>query len=145
VTLEEELEHAWEGMDPPSPDGITAHVCPECEEVAGYFGGRRWQELVNADELRYHECALSLFTPQAFHYYLPAFIRATLRDPKGADVIPDGITFAFESELGAASRERLPLFTAAQRQSVARFLRELVTLRLTDEEQIEPLAQVLES
>jgi hypothetical protein len=62
---------------PPLPENITSHPCEECEAVTEDFSGVRWwcadDELidVNVD-------ALPLFTPAAYHYYLPAFFLRAL-------------------------------------------------------------------
>lgn len=144
MNFDEELASAWHDASPPSPEFITPHRCDECDEIAAFFAGKAWVELVDVEKLRYHEAALSLFGGEAFHYYLPAFMRATLSDPLAADVIPDGIKSSIKLELGPASRGRLPLFTRQQRRMVARFLRMLPPLDLAEREEIEALAEILE-
>lgn len=115
MNLDDDLREAWQGVTPPPLDQITSHECPECDEIAAFFGGRPWSDFVDVDALRYNECALALFAPVAFHYYLPAFIRATLDDPVRADLIPGSIVSSLGLEFGPAGRERLRWFTPAQR------------------------------
>jgi len=141
--LEDRLVSAWSGFEPPPLDRITTHKCSECDEIADYFGGTVWYDLTDINALRYHEVALALFAPEAFHYYLPAFMRATLRDPSGADVIPEGIMSSLELELNSRSL-RLELFTAEQRRVVAQFLRALPELQVAETDDVEILALAME-
>ena len=63
----------------PLPVSITEcdPDCPECNDLTAEFQGRRWQELDDARiEANY---SLSLLTPRAFHYFLPAYLRFSLR------------------------------------------------------------------
>jgi len=122
MTFNDQLVAAWSGVQAPTVDQITEHRCAECDEIAEYFGGRHWQEFTNVTELRYHYDALALFSNVAFHYYLPAFMTATLKDLDAADVIPDGIILSFRYEFGQAARGRLELFNQCQRAVVAEFL-----------------------
>jgi hypothetical protein len=57
VNIDDELAAAWAAVAPPSPGAITSHECPE--EIAAFFAGRPWGELVDVNSLRYHECTLA--------------------------------------------------------------------------------------
>ncbi len=46
---------------------------PESREVAKAFRGKDWRN-VSAEMVREYACALPLFTPVAFRYYLPAYM-----------------------------------------------------------------------
>lgn len=141
--FEERLAAAWADVDVPRDDDITDHICEECDEIARYFGARPWQNFTDVQELRLHSEALTLFSRTAFHYYLPAFMRATLRDPVTADAIPDGIMFCFECELGAASRDRLSLFSTAQLDVVGEFMEILARQEIEDADDALLLASCL--
>lgn len=122
MTFDKRLSAAWSDVSAPTVDKIAEHHCEECDEIAEYFGGQPWQQFASITELRYHSDALALFSNVAFHYYLPAFMIATLRDAVAADVIPDNIVYSFRCELGQAARGRLELFSQTQRAVVAEFL-----------------------
>jgi hypothetical protein len=114
----------------PGDDHITSHQdCLECEAIARYFCGTSWRDHQLAKLWEYH-AAIALFTPQAFHYFLPAFMLATLEHPQDADLIPHSIASQFTRPLQTENDERcryftdrFSLFTAPQRAAIAAFLR----------------------
>ena len=65
--------------DPPLAESITSHPCEECAGVTKDFGGVRWW---SADDSLIDENfdKLPLFTPEAYHYYLPAFLLRALNE-----------------------------------------------------------------
>lgn len=134
MTFEQRIVVAWSGIQPPTVSKITDHRCLECDEIAEYFGGRSWQQFTNVKELRYHSDALALFSKEAFHYYLPAFMTATVEDAVAADVIRDGISLSFICEFGQAARGRLELFNQSQRNVVAEFLETLCAGNAADDQ-----------
>ena len=64
-----------------------------------------------------------MFTPRAHQYYLPAFMVASLKEPREADVIPDNIIGHFASHEDPFWWERIRLFTPAQCDVIAMFIR----------------------
>jgi uncharacterized protein DUF6714 len=62
----------------------------ECNEIRSKFRGRHWQDLSVGDLLQEPD-ALSFFTNEAFRYFLPAFIKASLLDPERADRLPNAV------------------------------------------------------
>ena len=143
MTFDERLRAAWAGVPAPILEKITEHQCEECDEIAAYFGGQSWQQFTNITELRCHADALALFSNVAFHYYLPAFMNATIRDADAADVIPDNIVFSFRCELGQAARGRLELFSQNQRAVVAEFMETLYENDGADDDEILTVARLL--
>jgi Family of unknown function (DUF6714) len=88
--LEGELERAFGHLPLPKSDGIVydnsgEHL--ECNQVRAKYSGRHWRDLSIEDIIEEPD-ALAFFTDEAFRFYLPAFIRASLRDPERADLIP---------------------------------------------------------
>jgi hypothetical protein len=73
----------------------------------GYIGGENldrlsghtWQS-VPLDLLLWLSDEMMFFYIEGFHYFLPAFLLATLRFPDEAGTIPDGLLFAFSYEKG---------------------------------------------
>jgi hypothetical protein len=83
--VEEQIVAAF--ADVPAPDEGRLHdrsteAAADCEP----FQGKRWQE-VPAEVLDRHQYALFWFTPEAYHYYLPAFLRAGLVAPDAVFVL----------------------------------------------------------
>lgn len=64
-------------IEPPGFDELTGHRCEECDELRDLFFGKKWWEL-DRELVRENYGQLSLFQPQAYKYYLPAFILEAL-------------------------------------------------------------------
>jgi hypothetical protein len=123
MNIREHIIKAFRDVLPPSPDNITACPCLECLEIAQYFRGTSWQGHPPRD-LRIHSAALSLFTPAAYRYWLPAFMLAEIDDPETADIIAEGIAYDFtESNLRDA---RVSHFTQGELRAIAAFFDECV-------------------
>lgn len=75
MDFDAELIAAWTGVAIPARSDITSHRCPECDDIADFFEGKSWEDLVDIEALRFHFEALTLFASPAFHYYLPAFMQ----------------------------------------------------------------------
>ena len=95
---------------------------PERQEIAGAFSGRTWHAL-SIEELRYHDIALSCFTPQAFAYYLPAYLLAISDDLVKADILVDSTLYYLRPRSGFIEklRARMEALSSQQRQAVAHF------------------------
>ena len=91
-----QIEQAFANTTYPGDDHLTncpRKNCDDCMEIARDFRGKSWSSLTDVKLLRHHESALALMTPEALHYYLPAFMLAALKDSKTADVILDNLEF----------------------------------------------------
>jgi hypothetical protein len=123
--LRQRILAAFPKYDPPLPENITSHRCEECYGVRDDFRGVRWwaadDELIdeNFDDL-------PLFTPEAYHYYLPAFLLRAL------DIFdPDNLVVQFcvynlspmKTPIDDPwQRARLNQFTPEQITAIANFL-----------------------
>lgn len=67
--------------------------CDECAEIAEAFEGKHWTSLRDIRFLRKHQEALHLLQPEAFRYYLPAFMLGYLRTRADSWGIPDKLEF----------------------------------------------------
>ena len=76
--------------------GTLDGPCRECSEVVEYFRGKG-QYGHNPKELGWVAFGLVPFTPEAFSYWLPAFIEASVLHPKDADSVTESLEFRFES------------------------------------------------
>jgi hypothetical protein len=134
MNLENSIREAWSDARRPDANSLTPHSCPECDEIAQTFAEKDWRQMRDIELLRYNGVALTLFSASAFHYYLPAFMIATLNDPKGVDLIPDTILSNAEREVNGDPKGWLPLFTEAQRRTLAAFLLECIARGILDEQ-----------
>ena len=113
------IEDAWHDVPYPGDDKIFTPASYDDEDIVNYFGGTTWRAHTPAD-LRAHCSAFIFFTPEAFHYWLPAFMIAAIQDPDEADVVVDNIP---DSLTDSCASERWPLFSVSQRQAVAVYFR----------------------
>src|ERR1700751_5199817 len=97
MSLKETITQAFADVPYPGDDNITRcpYNCSECRRIAVYFKGKP-SIGYPVEELRNFHVALSLFTPEAFHFFLPGFMLASMNSYEKGDVIPDAIRFHFE-------------------------------------------------
>lgn len=79
----------------PHPSMITSHDCQECYEISEAFKGKNWKD-VDQHILIFQRDALPLFTPEAWRYYLPAYMLFAIHDYSEADTIPHNIVWGIE-------------------------------------------------
>ena len=112
------IENPWRDVEYPGDSKIfTPDSCND-EDIVRYFRGTTWRGHAPA-ELRAHSSAFTFFTPEAFHYWLPAFMIAAIQSPEEADVVVDLIPWSVSNRYAA---QRWPLFSRIQRQAVAAYL-----------------------
>jgi hypothetical protein len=126
MSLRETIKEAFADVPYPGDKNITRcpYHCKPCEEISEYFKGKGW-EGHSVEDLRDHHTALSLFTPEAFHYFLPAYMLASIESYDKTDILPDSIRFHFEFNLDHRDHflVRLSKFSEAQRNAIVEFLR----------------------
>ncbi len=111
--LRREIEEAFPLApipEPPFPAGRIA------DDVAAHFSGRSWRA-VEAGILRTQPRILERLTPEAFRYYIAAYLMASIEDPVDDDILPSLIVTSVAAR-GTDARKLAP----AQRKVVARFL-----------------------
>jgi hypothetical protein len=60
--------------DVPYPKGVIApHNCEECREVTTVFANKNWKT-IEPEILEDNFGVIPLFSPEAFHFFLPAFL-----------------------------------------------------------------------
>lgn len=125
MALKQTIETAFAEVPYPGDDNITRcpYHCAECRRIADFFKGKTWPHLT-LEGLRAHHVALSLFTPEAFHYFLPAFMLVSMVSYEKGDVIPDAIRFHFEysAEMQGHFAVRMSRFTVEQRHAIIDYL-----------------------
>ena len=125
MTLKQTIEHAFLDVLYPGDNNIThcPYNCAECRRIADFFKGKEWRGQTAAELKNYH-VALSLFTPEAFHYFLPAFMLVSLDSYEKGDVIPDAVRFHFEysAEMQGHFAVRMSKFSGEQREAIIDYL-----------------------
>jgi len=77
----------------PIPTGLLSRNSDDAS-ATHYFSGTTWHGH-KTTALRQHSDALYEFEPEAFRYYLPAFMLAEITDPIEADIIGEAIVWFF--------------------------------------------------
>ncbi len=105
------IESAFDHVGYPGDVNIIQCGCPICRQITEYFRGTKWQ-MHTLEGLRKHQLAITLFTPEAFRYFLPAFMTQSLGAWSDTCLIPFLITKQFlplrEDEATQRRHRRLP-------------------------------------
>lgn len=126
--MKEQIEAAFAGVQRPDDTNVVyddtgGHL--ECNEVAAAFRGKHWKQ-VPLEVLRDHYSGLFFFTPEAYRFYLPAYLCAVLLHYEDGDMIPGSIVFSLipPSHAGDVQnyRQRMDGFTSPQRNAIKSFL-----------------------
>jgi hypothetical protein len=135
TTLTNAIVAAFSEVPYPGDDNLTPkkpYLDLESDQIAEFLKGKRWQQL-NAEyvwsEYQGDPGALLTFmTPEAFQYYLPAFLLMSILEYEKADVMADSVLYNLRprDQLDEERfKERFDRLTLDQRKSVAATLRSL--------------------
>ncbi|WP_432721247.1 hypothetical protein R0381_002610 [Jeongeupia wiesaeckerbachi] len=115
--LIQRIENAWRGVQRPEKSKISVQT--RDDGVADYFAGTSWKGHA-VEKLRAQESAISIFfTPEAYHYWLPAYLVAAIEDPANLDIVTDHLIGSLsphplKNRLGPEKKARLALLTKEQ-------------------------------
>ncbi len=126
MSLKESIQTAFSEVPYPGDNNIIhcSYNCRPCQEIIDYFKGKT-QSGHSVEDLRDHHTALSLFTPEAFQFFLPAYMLASLESYDAIHLLPDSIRFHFDFNLEHRDhfRIRLEHFSPSQREVIIEFFR----------------------
>jgi hypothetical protein len=95
------------------------------EGAQEYFQGRSWDGH-SVEDIRLQADAMCFFTPEAFRYYLPAFMLAELSDSKAADIVGEYVVYKFGPQsrgFQSLQKERLAVMSHEEKLAVLQFIR----------------------
>lgn len=111
----------------PPRDEIAPHDCPECNAICRAFAGVGWRRVPDGLIEAYPSC-LPLFSPAAYHYFLPSYLLYAL-DHLTSNAMPTehlvyDLAIRDHDDEGMIDyvRERLRPFTRDEIELAARFL-----------------------
>ena len=151
--LVRQIRSAFSDVEYPGDDGIVPdHVGwdPDVDEVGEAFAGKRWQD-VTSEDIASQRDGLCFMTPEAFRFYLPAYLLACILDYDEADTAfgcaimllteprPGDRRYRAWSE--AWFQKRVEAMTADQRLAIRRFLEYVGTEHCGDD----PLGEIGEA
>jgi hypothetical protein len=126
--------------------GTLDGPCRECGEAIEYFKGKGQRAHV-PEELSWVSFALASFTPEAFFYWLPAFLEVAIIDH--ANLVGDSLLFRFQSlESEQWQTERFKRLTDEQLKAVEDYFEfdnerqlrgaETIGFRVVDRDRFDP-------
>ena len=125
------IADAFAGTAYPGDAHIAQNLecCDECRYTDDFFRGQGWQELAQGGErLPTGWGGLSFLTPEAWRFYLPAYLLAVLRDGQDDDAARDAAGSVMYlltppgPDLKDYFQERVGGLSAAQRRAIAAFV-----------------------
>jgi hypothetical protein len=124
LRIENELRQAFQSAQHPGATNIVLDStrAEDCD-VAGAFGTKHWDEL-DPRFLAYHHEALMAFTPDAFRFYLPGFLIASLNPEDVSGNLRSTLLFVLTSMSDGTARVYCPVqyFTAEQKKAIKSYL-----------------------
>lgn len=122
-----EVEEAFATVPYPGDDRIVGSSTHwESPDVLEAFRGKHWRE-VSLDVLFTYRMSLGQLTPEAFHFYLPACLLASLRYSEAVDTLRENL-FSWltppeeEGYRAGWFASRVSLFDAPQKAAIRRFV-----------------------
>jgi hypothetical protein len=119
------IEQAFAEGSPPAAQNLCATPDDESLEETEVFSGKQWREL-DSDFLHRYRDALFWFTPEAFHYYLPAYLVAALVTGDENALYVHNLLFLIrptrDDSLNEFRKERWEQLTDAQIQALESWL-----------------------
>jgi len=126
--LQHEIEAAFANVQYPGDERLVYDASGyhlECNEVLAAFKGKHWKD-VSLETLLYHSDGVYSFTPEAYRFYLPAYLLAGSLDYDRADMIPFTVVMSLIPPPDARDltnyRLRMEGFTPGQRRVIKSFL-----------------------
>lgn len=99
--LKQEIREAFFDVPYPQGNNIISHRCYECDRLKEAFKGKHWKELLDKplEDLHLIGSGTSLFTPEAYRFYLPLFLFICIERFKEADLFVDSVVFSLQDPL----------------------------------------------
>ena len=141
--LIERIKTAFATAPYPGDDNIALDPSgedPESEQIAAHFKKVRW-EGVNFVFLQSYKgdesAALNFMSPDAFRYYLPAFILVSLERFRDSDLVPDAVISALTlpdrgDPLYKYKYDRIKGFSPDQARAIRAFLEYMIKSHKND-------------
>ncbi|MEX0936400.1 MAG: hypothetical protein WDZ59_00965 [Pirellulales bacterium] len=157
--LREQIVAAFTENQYPGDDRLTWYgtpgpeVGPPYDETFQLLRGRSWREMP-VEEFLLGDTPIPDLTPEAYHYYMPALLLASLDDVACGDVaftvtfylsfIPQIHEFGrYSHEYRREYNQRMALFTDAQREVLIRVLEAYVALGWEALEEVQPTIDII--
>lgn len=118
------IEKVFSKVKMPERGSIVSMNDPESLDVENSLCGKPWQSI--SPELIYsNRVGIFFLTPQAYRYYLPAYMLASIRDLTATDNVADSIIygFTFREKCKDFTYSRLRAFTSEELDVITEFIK----------------------
>lgn len=139
--LETQIREAFRDRAYPGDDNLVDGDDLERIDIRRDFKGWRWEKVPPAI-IEHNYSSLYFFTPEAFCYYLPAYLTYSLGPTGATSNVPDSTLFSltsFSPELRAARR----LMTAAEREAICAYLRSVAAAAHEDNQEVDDALEAI--
>lgn len=131
--LRSAIEIAFVDAAYPGDDKLISHPCEECFRVRDNFKGTVWKDWTKRDLAEGGGTApLALFTPEAFRFYLPAYLLRAI-----AEVVEKKETPIFEGVLFSLADPKRTIGLSEDEATVAARTAEFLRARYSDNDPIQ--------
>jgi hypothetical protein len=125
--LTERIKIAFSDVQYPKNEYISGsqehnEVCWEHRECNDFFEGKRWEDCLEEDSYRTLCGGQAYFNPQAWHYYLPAYLIQCLIHNKFSAIALGGFLDGHYSAVSEWIDKRIELLTSAQCLLIVEYL-----------------------
>ena len=128
MQLTEQIERAFADVPYPGDDRIVENPADlESSNLRNRFKGKHWSTL-SLKTLMDERSGLPLLTPEAFRFFIPAYLHVSVVRPNEVDVIPENVVFHLTppGQKGESAEwfwSVVSGFTLAQKQVIRAFMR----------------------
>jgi hypothetical protein len=140
--LRQQVTEAFGHVLRPAREDIATHQCSECERLRDDFDAVEWQT-APAALLEEHATDLPLFTPEAWCYFLPAYILHALEVRHPDSIFLDFLVYELDFRLNDEAlshpslrkwaEDRVQIFSEQQVAAIIAFLQLLIANRHYEE------------
>ena len=121
-----QINQAFSGMEPPGDDKLLHPGCMDDVDVAEFYGLVSCEDMTDAMVVNGYAAPTS-FSPEAFRYYLPVYLKWTLHNPDSTEYVSESILLALDPAtdremLHEFRKSKFALFDKAQITAVTQFL-----------------------
>src|SRR6185503_3120619 len=125
--IKESIRTAFASTKRPAKRQIAEHRCEECKELTETFAPLKWDS-IQAEIIESNFSQLSLFSPLAYHYFLPAYILRCLEELDPSNIVCEFTIYSLSPDLNTdVERDwyevRRRKFTGPQAAVVSAFLK----------------------
>lgn len=128
-SLKTKIIEAFSDVQPPKPEHLVEHNCPECRAIRRVFKNEIWQD-ISPEKIEWAFDKLPLLSAEGHRYFLPAFLLHCINE-SSVDVcmfvLFDLTNVSEDKSQLEWQRKRFDIFTKTQKDACSSFLKWIQT------------------